>query len=97
MPRPDGEMRNPFRSESDAFRILVMFMLAAGAVIAAAELVGSWLGVVLALIAIAVGAYAAIGWLRVGLGEADEPDPVEPEAGVRQVEPDGSDDAAPRA
>jgi hypothetical protein len=95
MPRPDGEMRNPFRNESDAFRLLVMIVIAAAAVIAAAELVGSWLGLLLAFVAIAVGTYAAVGWLRVGLEEVDEPDPEAAE--VRRAEPDGSADAAPPA
>ncbi len=67
-----GEWRNPLRNEADAFRVLVMILAAAAIVIAAAEIVGSWLGATLGLVAIAVGLYAAIGWLRVGLGERDE-------------------------
>jgi len=67
-----GEWRNPFRNEADAFRVLVMIIAAAAVVIAAAEIVGTWLGLILGLIAIAAGLYAAIGWLRVGLGENDE-------------------------
>lgn len=65
------EWRNPLRNEADAFRVLVMILAAAAIVIAAAEIVGSWLGVVLGLIAIGLGLYATIGWLRVGLGERD--------------------------
>lgn len=72
-------MRNPFQNEADAFRILVMIVAVAAIVIAAALLVGSWLGVTLALIGIAVGIKESIGWLRVGLGEPDEkPDPDAP-------------------
>lgn len=67
-------MRNPFRSEADAFRILVMIVAVAAVVIAAAELVGSWLGVILGLIAIAAGLWATVGWLRVGLEERSESD-----------------------
>lgn len=67
-----GEWRNPLRNEADAFRVLVMILAAAAIVIAAAEIVGSWLGAILGLIAIAIGLYATIGWLRVGLGERDE-------------------------
>ena len=65
-------MRNPFQNEADAFRVLVMIVAVAAGVIAAALLVGSWLGLTLALIGIAVGIKASIGWLRVGLGEPDE-------------------------
>lgn len=71
---PD-RFRNPFRNEADAFRVLVMILIAAAIVIAAAELVGSWLGAILGLVAIALGIYATIGWLREGLGEPDEPPP----------------------
>lgn len=67
-----GEWRNPLRNEADAFRVLVMILVAAAIVIAAAEIVGSWLGVILGLIAIALGLYATFGWLRVGLGERDD-------------------------
>jgi hypothetical protein len=75
-------MRNPFRNEADAFRILVMIMVAAAIVIAAAVLVDTWLGLVLALVAVALGVKATIGWIRVGLGEPDEkPVAGEPPAG----------------
>lgn len=67
-----GEWRNPLRNEADAFRVLVMILVAAAIVIAAAEIVGSWLGAILGLIAIAIGLYATIGWLRVGLEARDE-------------------------
>jgi hypothetical protein len=97
MPRPDGEMRNPFRNESDAFRVLVMIVVAAAAVIAAAELIGTWLGVILALVAISAGIYASIGWLRVGLGEADDPDPPASDPEISPPPPDGSGDGAPRS
>jgi hypothetical protein len=92
MPRPDGEMRNPFRNESDAFRVLVMILVAAAIVLAAAELVGSWLGVVLGLIAICAGIWATLGWLREALGENEDP-PVDPD--LRRREPDGSGDVPP--
>lgn len=66
------QWRNPLRNEADAFRVLVMILLAAAIVIAAAELVGSWLGVILGLIAIGLGLNATVGWLRVGLQPRDE-------------------------
>ena len=70
-------MRNPFRSEADAFRVLVVIVAAAAAVIAAAELVATWLGVALALIAIAIASWRTVGWLRVALGEREEDPPAE--------------------
>lgn len=73
-------MRNPFRSEADAFRILVMIIIAAAIVIAAAVLVAAWLGGVLAAIAVALGLRATVGWLRVGLSEREEDAPEEPPA-----------------
>ena len=77
-------MRNPFRSEADAFRILVMFVVAAGIVIAAALLVGSWLGVALAVVAIGIGLWSALGWLRAGLAERDEEPDRAPSPGTRE-------------
>lgn len=71
-PAGEPEMRNPFRSEADAFRVLVIIVIAAGIVIAAALLVGSWLGAILGLIAIALGLKSTVGWLRVGLSEPKE-------------------------
>lgn len=72
---PEPGMRNPFRSEADAFRVLVMIVVAAAIVIAGALLVGSWLGALLGLIAIVLGLKSTIGWLRVGLQEREEPPP----------------------
>ena len=72
-------MRNPFRSEADAFRVLVMIVVAGGVVIASAVLISTTVGAVLALIAILIGIWATIGWLRVALSERDEePDPGPP-------------------
>jgi hypothetical protein len=79
----EPEMRNPFRNEADAFRILVMIAVAAAVVIAATVLIAPWLGAVLALVAVALGLKATIGWLRVGLGEPAEP----PKQGTQPGEP----------
>ncbi len=68
----EREWRNPFKNEGDAFRILVMFMIAAGLVIAAAELIGSWAGLLLGAVAALIGLWAAASWLRVGLRENDD-------------------------
>jgi len=68
------EWRNPLRNEADAFRVLVMILAAFALVVAAAEIVGTWLGLILAAIAIAIGLYATVSWLRVGLGESEDED-----------------------
>lgn len=68
----EREWRNPFKNEGDAFRILVMFMIAAGLVVAAAELIGSWAGLVVGAVAALIGLWAAANWLWVGLGENDD-------------------------
>lgn len=88
MAEPEKEMRNPFRSEADAFRILVMIMVAAAIVIAATIVIGSWLGAILAVLAFALGLYSAAGWLRVGLGERTEDDQ---ETAIRPPEAPGGD------
>lgn len=72
MAEPEPEMRNPFRNEADAFRVLVMIVVAAAIVIAATVVVGSWLGAILAFLAFSLGIYSTVGWLRVGLGERTE-------------------------
>ncbi len=72
---PDKDLRNPFQSEEDAFRILVMIIAAAVIVIACAVLVSATLGAILAVIAIAIGLWRSAGWLKVMLGEPDEEDP----------------------
>lgn len=67
-------MRNPFKSEEDAFRVLVIIVAAAVIVIAAAVLISSTVGAILAAIAIALGLWKTVGWLMVALGEPDEDD-----------------------
>lgn len=70
----DEEMRNPFQKEEDAFRVLVIIVLAAAVIIAAAVLVSKTLGAILAVVAIAAGLWKTVGWLGVALGEPDEDD-----------------------
>lgn len=64
--------RNPFRNEADAFRILVIVVLAAAIVIAAAVLIAPWLGAALGLAALVLACWSVVGWLRVELSEPDE-------------------------
>ena len=67
--------RNPFQNEADAFRILVMVVIAGAIVVAAAELVGSWLGLILLAAATLLAAWAIVGWLREELSEPDSDEP----------------------
>ena len=64
--------RNPFRNETDAFRVLIMFVAAGAAVVAVALAVGTAAGVVLALALTAVGLWRAWGlwqsWRETGSG-----------------------------
>jgi len=56
--------RNPFRSEADAFRLLVIIGASVATIAAAAALGGPWLGVPIAVILLGVGARASYRWLR---------------------------------
>ena len=67
--------RNPFQNEADAFRILVMVVIAGAIVVAAAELVGSWLGLTLLAAAVLLAVWAIVGWLREELSEPDSDEP----------------------
>ena len=67
-------MRNPFKSEADAFRILVMILVAAAIVIVCAVLVSVTLAAILAVVAVAIGLWRAGGWLGRMLGPPDEDD-----------------------
>jgi len=62
--------RNPFRSEADAFRLLLICAAAAAAVIAVALLVSSLAGALLGLVLVGVGLWRAWGllqqWRRAG-------------------------------
>ena len=70
----DKEIRNPFQSEEDAFRILVVIVAAAVVVIGCAVLVSPTLGAILGVVAVGIGLWRAGGWLAVMLGERDEED-----------------------
>jgi hypothetical protein len=56
--------RNPFRSEADAFRVLMMFVAAAAVVIAVALLVSSLAGVLLGAVLAGFGLWRAWGLLQ---------------------------------
>ena len=77
---PDEELRNPFQSEEDAFRILVMIIAVAVIVIACAVVISTTLAVILGAIAIAVGLWRSGSWLAQMLGPPDEDDQSPPGA-----------------
>ena len=91
-------MRNPLRSEAEAFRFLIFVIVGAAIVIAAAS-INTWLGV-----AAAVLAFAALGWWLTHEpvpGASDAPRPVASETppGTHRVllvvPPGGEDVTAP--
>jgi hypothetical protein len=67
--------RNPFRSERDAFRLLVIIGLAVLAIVLAWRLGGPFAGVPVTLALLAVATRATVRWLRQALGERDDGDP----------------------
>lgn len=83
---PEPPLRNPFRSEADAFRLLVIIGASVAAIAAAAALGGPWLGLPVAVILIAAGMRASYRWLRRSLeapatGEAPPDGEEAPEGG----------------
>ncbi len=71
---PEKDLRNPFQSEEDAFRILVLIIAVAVIVIACAVLISTTLGAILGVIAIAIGLWRAGSWLAQMLGAPDDDD-----------------------
>lgn len=67
----DVELRNPFRSEADAFRLLLIVGAAIAAIAVAAVVGGAWLGVPVAVVLVALGARASYRWLRVAIAERE--------------------------
>jgi hypothetical protein len=68
--------RNPFRNEADAFRVLLIVVAGAIAVMVSAAVAGPTLWIPVALILIALGIRSTLLWLQGGLGA---PPPVEGE------------------
>ncbi len=67
-------LRNPFRSERDAFRLLVIVGVSVAAIVLAAAIGGPWVGVPVALLLLAAAARASYRWLRVSLAEPNDGD-----------------------
>lgn len=61
---PDRPPRNPFRSEADAFRVLLIVVVAGVVVVAVTLLAGGAAGFALALVLIGIGLWRAIGLLQ---------------------------------
>ena len=60
----DEQLRNPFRSESDAFRLLGIVGAGVAVIVLAAVLGGSWIGLAVAAVVIGAGLRSSYRWLR---------------------------------
>jgi uncharacterized membrane protein YjjP (DUF1212 family) len=67
----DRELRNPFRSEADAFRLLLLIGLGVLAVVLAAVLGGGWVGLAVAVVLLAIAARATFRWLQASVAERE--------------------------
>jgi hypothetical protein len=70
--RPLTELRNPFRREADAFRLLVIVGVAAMLVIVVTVAVNATAGALLGLIFVLLGGSMALKWLRLQLEKPDD-------------------------
>jgi UPF0716 family protein affecting phage T7 exclusion len=72
---PQQRPHNPLKRESDMFRVLLMFVVAAAIVIAVALLIGSLAGAIVGAVFIAVGLWRTWSliqdWRRYGSDPAD--------------------------
>jgi membrane protein CcdC involved in cytochrome C biogenesis len=66
--------RNPFRNEADAFRVLVITVIAGAIVVAVALLAGPLAGFLLALALIAIAAWRAAALFQRWRREGSAPD-----------------------
>lgn len=67
----EQRLRNPFRNEADAFRLLLIIGGGIAAVVVAALVGGAWLGVPVAAVLLALAARASYRWLRISLAAGD--------------------------
>jgi UPF0716 family protein affecting phage T7 exclusion len=72
---PPRRPHNPLKRESDMFRVLVMFVVAAAIVIAVALLLGSLAGAIVGVILVAIGLWRTWSliqeWRRYGSDPAE--------------------------
>jgi hypothetical protein len=66
--------RNPFRSEADAFRLLMMFVAGGALVVAAALLISGLAGVIVASVLLAYGSWRAWGLFQTWRREGSDPE-----------------------
>lgn len=67
MGRDPQQLRNPFRSEADAFRLLVLIGAGVAAIVLAFELAGPWVGTPVSIVLAAVAAWATYRWVKLSL------------------------------
>jgi uncharacterized membrane protein YjjP (DUF1212 family) len=63
----EQRLRNPFRSEADAFRLLLVIGGAVLAIVLASAIGGPWLGLPVAAVLLFLGARASLRWLRLAI------------------------------
>ena len=74
-PEEPRRLRNPFRSETDAFRLLIIIGVAIAVMIAAAKLGGPWVGIPVAVIIFGIGIRATFRWLRLAVADREAEGP----------------------
>ena len=67
----DRELRNPFRSEADAFRLLLLIGLGVLVVVLAAVVGGGWVGLAVAVVLLAIAARATFRWIQASVAERE--------------------------
>jgi hypothetical protein len=70
---PPERVRNPFRHEADAFRVLMMVVAAGAAVIAVALLIDGLAGALLGFVLLMVGLWRAWGLLQTWRSQGSDP------------------------
>jgi hypothetical protein len=73
MTEPDTRPRNPFRSEADAFRVLMMFVAGGALVVALAMLVNGLMAALAGVVLLSVGLWRAIGLIQTWRREGSDP------------------------
>jgi hypothetical protein len=73
MTEPQRRPRNPFRSEADAFRVLMMFVAGGALVVAATVLISGLAGALVGVVLLAYGLWRAIGLIQTWRREGSDP------------------------
>ena len=71
-PMSEPRLRNPFRSEADAFRLLILIGLGVATVVVAVTLLGGWVGFAVAIVLLAVAGRASYRWLRISVSRRED-------------------------